>query len=207
MTGSIIEVAVPVELDPVAREKEMDSMSTITVIVILAVVTMTFGSMIGVFLYRSAAPKFWGPLQIPAILWITTGLLIASSFTFEAARRKLVLDDDQLGFHSLMRWTVGLAVAFLLGQVLGGFQLLHSGLVLARNPHSWFIFLFSGLHGLHIIAGLAGLGYLLLRTRERATGPKYTMRTRVVAKGVGICWHYLDFLWVVLFVLLVTWKR
>lgn len=197
----------PVELDPVAREKEMDSMSTITVIVILAVVTMTFGSMIGVFLYRSAAPKFWGPLQIPAILWITTGLLIASSFTFEAARRKLVLDDDQLGFHSLMRWTVGLAVAFLLGQVLGGFQLLHSGLVLARNPHSWFIFLFSGLHGLHIIAGLAGLGYLLLRTRERATGPKYTMRTRVVAKGVGICWHYLDFLWVVLFVLLVTWKR
>jgi heme/copper-type cytochrome/quinol oxidase subunit 3 len=33
------------------------------------------------------------------------------------------------------------------------------------------------------------------------------MHTRVVAKGVALCWHYLDFLWIVMFVLLLTWKR
>ncbi len=195
-----------IEIDPLAREKELDSLSNVTVIVILATITMTFGSIIGVFLYRSAAPKFWGHLTVPAILWITTGLLMASSFTFEQARRELAL-DDQRGFHGLMKWTLFLASLFLLGQVLGGYQLLRSGLVLAHNPHSWFIFLFSGLHGLHIIGGLIGLIYLILRTRERTTGPRYNMHTRVVAKGVAICWHYLDFLWVVMFALLVTWKR
>ena len=194
------------EIDPTAREKELNSLSNITVIVILATITMTFGSIIGVFLYRSAAPKFWGHLTLPAILWVTTGILVFSSFTFEQARRELAL-DDQRGFHRLMKWTLFLAAIFLAGQVLGGYQLMRSGLVLARNPHSWFIFLFSGLHGIHIVGGIIGLVYLILRTRERATGPKFNMQTRVVAKGVAMCWHYLDFLWIVMFVLLVTWKR
>jgi heme/copper-type cytochrome/quinol oxidase subunit 3 len=59
---------------------------------------------------------------------------------------------------------------------------------------------------LHIVAGLAGLAYLLVRTRVPASGPKYQMTTRVVAKGVSLFWHYLDFLWIVLFVLLLTWR-
>jgi heme/copper-type cytochrome/quinol oxidase subunit 3 len=91
--------------------------------------------------------------------------------------------------------------------VAAWFQVLHSGIVLARNPHSWFIFLFSGLHGVHILLGLGGLVSLLFRTRESASGPKYRMKTRAFAKGVSIFWHYLDFLWLVLFTLLLTWRR
>jgi len=78
--------------------------------------------------------------------------------------------------------------------------------ILAGNPHSWFIFLFTGLHGLHIAVGLAGLAYLLVRTREPASGPKYQMQTRAVTSGVSVFWHYLDFMWVLLFVLLLCWR-
>jgi len=60
---------------------------------------------------------------------------------------------------------------------------------------------------MHIVAGLGGLIYLLVRTRVPASGPKYQMTTRVVASGVAVFWHYLDFLWVVLFVLLLTWRQ
>ena len=193
-------------IDPVAREKELNSLSNITVVVILLAVTMTFGAIIGVFLYRSASPKFWGHLQVPPVLWLTTLLLLGSSVTFELARRFL-RRNDQPGFHRMMQWTLGLALAFLAGQILGWFQFLRSGVTLAYNPHSWFIFLFTGLHGMHILAGLIGLTYLILRTREPASGPKYQMQTRVAAKGVSLCWHYLDFLWVVMFALLLTWKR
>lgn len=189
----------------VAREREMDSLSLVTVIVVLATVTMTFGAMIAVFLYRSQAPQFWGHLTIPLVLWLDTVILLISSVTFEKARQ-LLSQNDQLGFHQLLSWTICLAVVFLLGQVAAGLQILHSGVVLSKNPHSWFIFLFSGLHGVHIIAGLIGLGYLFLRTREPASGPKYQMTTRVVAKGVSICWHYLDFLWLLMFALLLLWK-
>jgi cytochrome c oxidase subunit 3 len=172
----------------------------------MAIVTMTFGAMIGVFFYRSAAPKFWGHLNVPYLLWLTTALLLATSFTFEKARN-LLAAGDQLGFNRGMKITTALALLFLAGQIGAWFQLMGSGIRLANNPHSWFLFLFSGLHGIHILVGLAGLGYLLVRTREKVGGPKYQMYTRVVARGVAIFWHYLDFLWLLMFTLLLLWKQ
>lgn len=188
------------------KERELNSLSLLTAVVVLATVTMTFGAMIAVFIVRSRAPLFWGHLEIPSVLWATTGVLIASSVTFEAARRNLAR-NDQRRFFKLLAWTAGLGLLFLAGQLTAWLQILHSGVMLVNNPHSWFIFLFTGLHGLHIVLGLAGLAYLLLRTRVPASGPKYQMNTRVIANGVCVFWHYLDFVWVVLFALLVTWRR
>ena len=175
-------------------------------IVALATVTMTFGALIAVFFLRASKNLYWGHLQIPPVLWATTVILLASSVTLEIARRHLQ-QDDRAGFFRLTSWTTGLAVLFLVGQLMAWFEILHSGVILARNPHSWFVFLFSGLHGLHILLGLGGLVYLLVRTHEAASGPKYQMKTRAIATGVSIFWHYLDFLWIVLFTLLLTWRR
>ena len=196
----------PSPTDTITRERELNSLSVFTVTIVLATVTMTFGAMIAVFLIRSQAPLFWGRISLPGILWATTAVLLASSATFEAARHRL-RRNDQRGFFHLMVWTTALGLLFLIGQIAAWLQILHSGLILARNPHSWFIFLFTGLHGLHILVGLAGLVYLSIRTREPASGPKYQMSTRAVANGVSIFWHYLDFLWIVLFTLLLTWRR
>lgn len=193
-------------IEAASRERELNSMSVFTVVVALATVTMTFGALIAVFFIRAEKTLYWGHLQIPRVLWGTTALLMASSITLEAARRHL-RRDDRAGFFKLTAWTTALAVLFLAGQLAAWFEILHSGIVLARNPHSWFIFLFSGLHGAHIVLGLAGLVYLLSRTREAASGPKYQMKTRAIATGVSIFWHYLDFLWLVLFTLLLTWRR
>ena len=180
-------------------------MSIFTVIVVLATVTMTFGAMIAVFFVRSLHEQFWGHIHLPPLLWITTGLLLASSVLFEMARRRLMRNDQQ-GFFRLLSWTTALGGLFLIGQVAAWVEILHSGVILAQNPHSWFIFIFTGLHGLHIVAGLGGLIYLLVRTKEPASGPKYQMQTLAVASGVGIFWHYLDFMWVVLFALLLLWR-
>jgi cytochrome c oxidase subunit 3 len=188
------------------RERDLNSLSLLTAAVVLAIVTMTFGAMITVFLFRSQGDSFWGHIAIPWVLWLSTAVLIASSLTLEVARRKLAARDQQTAYQSLAR-TCGLALAFLACQVTAWLQVLHSGIPLAGNPHSWFIFLFTALHGLHILVGLGGLVYLLLRTREPASGPKYQMKTRVVANGVSLYWHYLDFLWIVLFALLLIWRR
>ena len=187
------------------RERELTSLSLFTVVVVLATVTMTFGAIIAVFIVRSGSQQFWGHIRIPGVLWATTTTLLASSIFFEAARRRLA-HNDQRGFFRLTGWTTLLGVLFLAGQVAAWLQILGSGVVLAENPHSWFIFLFTGLHGLHIVAGLAGLGYLLVRTREPASGPKYQMQTRAVASGVAVFWHYLDFMWLLLFGLLLFWR-
>lgn len=196
----------PTATEIVTKERELNSLSVLTVIVVLATVTMTFGAMITVFIVRSLGPKFWGQLKFPPILWATTAVLLISSAIFEVARHRL-RNGDQAGFFKLAACTAALGVLFLCGQISAWFQIMSSGVVLANNPHSWFIFLFTGLHGLHIVLGLIGLSWLLFRTRRPAGGRKYQMNTRVVANGVAIFWHYLDFIWIVLFVLLLTWHR
>jgi cytochrome c oxidase subunit III len=191
---------------PAARESDLNSLSTLTAVVVLATVTMTFGAMIAVFVIRSQVPAFWGRLEIPKVLWLTTAALLGSSATLQTARKALTQNEQEKAFR-MLAWTTGLGFFFLLGQAAAWIQVLHSGINLQRNPHSWFIFLFTGLHGLHIVLGLGGLAYLLIRTREQVSGPKYQMKTRVVTRGVSLFWHYLDFLWLVLFGLLLIWRR
>ena len=191
--------------ETVTRGKELNSLSLFTVLVLLVAVTMTFGALIAVFVIRSGSEQFWGHIRVPVTLWITTAILLASSVTFEAARRKLAHSDQQ-AFFQLTAWTTALGTCFLIGQIVAWFQILGTGIKLAGNPHSWFIFLFTGLHGLHIVVGLAALIYLLFRTKRRPTGPKYQMSTRAVANGAAVFWHYLDFMWIVLFALLLLWR-
>jgi cytochrome c oxidase subunit III len=188
------------------KERDLNALYQLGILVTLAVVTTTFGSLIFAFVYRSAVPQNWSHIELPQTLWVSTVLLLVSSAMVEVGRRRLK-QGDQRGFNRAIWWATGFGFLFLLAQLTAWFQILRTGVMLERNPHSSFIFIFSGMHGVHILIGLAGLFYLLRRTREPASGPKYQMTTRVWANAVSAFWHYLDFVWIVLFTVLLTWKR
>jgi cytochrome c oxidase subunit 3 len=190
----------------VARERDLNSLYVLTVTVVLAVVTMTFGALILVFLFRSRVSLNWNHVVLPGILWFSTMVLLASSAVCEIARHRL-REQNERAFFRLIAVTMGLAVVFLASQTTAWVQMLRRGIFMDRNPHPGFFFIFSGLHALHILVGIAGFVWLLVRTREPASGPRYQIKTRVVANAVSIFWHYLDLLWVVLFVLLLTWGQ
>ena len=192
--------------DMVARERNLKSLSNITLIVTLTGVSMTFGALIVVFMMRALREQFWTHIQLPGILWFSTLILLSSSVLFHLSMNRLKTGESE-AFHRLITWTIGAGAVFLLSQVIAGIQILRSGVILDNNPHSWFIFLFSGLHGLHIVAGLIGLGVLWHRTRERVTGPRYQLGTRTAAHAVGVFWHYMDVMWIILFGLLIFWRR
>jgi cytochrome c oxidase subunit 3 len=194
-------------VDPVIqkRERELNGLYSVALIATLAFVTVTFAALILIFVLRSRNAFNWTHILLPPLLWVDTLLLIASSVTFSIGHRKLRV-NDQLAFYHWVRYTAVLGLLFLAGQVLVWWQILASGQLVRNNPHSSFFFIFSGMHGVHILAGLAGLGALLYRTHEPASGPKWQMHTRVLANAVAIFWHYLDGLWVVLFALLLLVK-
>jgi cytochrome c oxidase subunit 3 len=194
-------------VDPVIqkRERELNGLYSVALIATLAFVTVTFAALILIFVLRSRNAFNWTHILLPPLLWVDTLLLIASSVTFSIGHRKLRA-NDQLAFYHWVRYTAVLGLLFLAGQVLVWWQILASGQLVRNNPHSSFFFIFSGMHGVHILAGLAGLGALLYRTHEPASGPKWQMHTRVLANAVAIFWHYLDGLWVVLFALLLLVK-
>jgi cytochrome c oxidase subunit III len=187
-------------------DRELGSLYKLGVLIVLAIVTMTFAVPVLAFILRSQVSSNWSHLQLPLVLWFSSTVLILSSVTLEMARRRL-LDDDQRSFHKLAVRAAWLGVLFLAGQLTAWFQLLSSGVVLERNPHSAFLFFFSGLHGTHILLGLAGLFYLVRRSRFEPPSLKYEVATRAWVTSVSLFWHYLDFLWLFLFALLIFWKR
>jgi cytochrome c oxidase subunit 3 len=188
------------------RERQLNGLYAMGLVATLAFVTVTFTALILVFFLRSRVAMNWTHILLPPVLWFDTAVLVASSIVYEVGHRKLKV-NDQRGFYVWTRYAALLGTLFLAGQLVAWWQILASGQLVRNNPHSSFFFIFSGIHAAHILVGLAGLGTLLYRTHEPASGPRWQMNTRVFANAVAIFWHYLDAMWVILFVLLLAVKR
>jgi cytochrome c oxidase subunit III len=171
--------------------------------VLLAAVLMMFTALSSAYIVRAASAPDWRPLTMPRILWLSTTLLVISSATIEAARRSL----RRLSNNAYVRWlsvTASLGAAFLISQLLAWRQLSRQGIYLASNPHSSFFYLLTATHGLHLLGGLFGLSYLLVR-KERPAGLAEAKRA-AMADAAATYWHFMDGLWIYLFVLLFVWR-
>ncbi len=69
-----------------------------------------------------------------------------------------------------------------------------------RNVHLFFgiYFVMTGLHALHVIVGMALIGYVLFRSLRGDFGPRYFTPVDIV----GLYWHLVDLIWIFLFPLL-----
>jgi len=163
----------------------------------LAIVSITvfFMALVCVFILRRHSTD-WVPARLPAILWVNTLVLLASSGTLELARRHLEIGEERR-FRGLWILTTGLGFLFVAGQVLAWRQLVSQGIFIGSNAASSFFYIFTGLHGLHLLGGLAALCYVLLRNFSRAR-----ISQSVAAEIVGHYWHFMDGLWVFLLILL-----
>jgi cytochrome c oxidase subunit III len=173
--------------------------------VMLASIAMLFTALSSAYIVRAAASTDWKPLAMPKVLWLSTALLVLSSVTLEAARRNLkaLLNSDYVRWLAL---TAALGLGFLASQLLAWRQLVRQGVFLATNPHSSFFYLLTAIHGLHLAGGLLALVYLLLRTRTKRDDKIAEARRQAAAAAVGIYWHFMDGLWIYLFLLLFLWR-
>ena len=171
----------------------------------IASIVMLFTALISSYIVRSASGNDWVPIGMPKVLWLSTSLILVSSVTMEISRRSLKALNDA-GYGRWLIATVVLGLAFLGSQLIAWRQLARQGVYIATNPHSSFFYLFTAAHGLHLLGGLVALSYLVLRTtrkRDTAEGE----RRRVGAAGAAtIYWHFMDGLWIGLFLLLFFWR-
>jgi len=174
----------------------------------LASVAMMFTSLSSAYIVRSASSNDWTPLPMPRMLLVSTAVILGSSFTLEAARRKL-----RAGLNALyQRWlfvTVVLGLAFLAAQLVAWRQLARQGIYLASNTHSSFFYLMTGAHGVHLIGGLLGLLFLWLRwrhPRRELSEETFIAKRKAATDAVTIYWHFMDALWIYLFLLLFLWR-
>jgi cytochrome c oxidase subunit 3 len=168
-------------------------------------ILMLFVALASAYIVRSASSDDWRRIAMPRILWLSTVLLVVSSITIELARRSLKSKNES-GYSLWLMNTVGLGVAFVGSQLLAWRQLVRQGAYLASNPYNSFFYLFTGAHGLHVLGGLCALGYLVIRTRGARRSVDAELRRIGAADAVTIYWHFMDVLWIALFMLLMLWK-
>src|SRR5580692_6368868 len=183
------------------RGPQMPSSRRYTTAIVIGIVSiiMFFMAMASAYLYLRAKSG-WVPLHLPWIIWMNTAILLLSSGAMELARRRLAL-ADVAQFRRLWSVATGLGVIFLVGQLAAWRQFVLAGFYVSTNQGSSFFYIFTGLHGLHLVGGICALLYVAFRKFERAKV------SRVVAAEVAsYYWHFMDGLWIFLLALLYLGK-
>jgi len=171
--------------------------------VALAAITMGFASLTSAMVVRQGTGLDWRHLTLPPILYLNTVLLLASSLTLEIARRRIAGYarglDRRLAIP--MGWllaTLALGLLFVAGQYAAWLRLKAAGLYLATNPNSSFFYLFTGVHAVHVLGGLAGLVYVLSKLHR-------SILRRSTLAAAAQYWHFMGLLW--LYLLSLLWLK
>jgi cytochrome c oxidase subunit III len=171
----------------------------------MAAITMTFVAFTSAMIVREGASTDWRHFTLPRVLYLNTLLLLASSVTLELARKRVT--EFAHGVHRLrsaaLLWlwlTMGLGLLFVAGQSAAWAQLRSEGVYMASNPSSSFFYLFTVVHALHVLGGLAGLTLAIWRFSR----PVPTLRVSTLST-VSYYWHFMGVLWI--YLLLLLWTR
>ncbi len=162
----------------------------------IVTVVMIFAAMTSAYIVRQSEGN-WLEFDLPQSFWLTSGIILLSSATmhwaYVSAKR-----DNLKSLRIAMIATTLLGVAFLIGQYLAWGDLVAMDVYFVGNPGGSFVYVLSGLHAAHLIGGVVFLLITLVNV----------LRYRVHAKSmdqIEMCatyWHFLDGLWLYLFVFL-----
>ena len=142
----------------------------------------------------------WRSLSEPWLLWVNTIILIFTSFVFH--KTKVLSDKNEFEKAKNYLLIVGfLTFAFITGQLLVWQYYVNLGQYASTNPANAFFYLFTALHGIHVLGGLFFWG--------RATTKLFTKNFSVlkIKQAIELCaiyWHFLLIVWFILFGLMIA---
>jgi cytochrome c oxidase subunit III len=196
---------VPADGNPRAVHDQSSEPARTGIWVGLAAITMSFAAFTSALLVRQSTANDWRPLTIPPIVFFNTIVLLASSVTLEAARKRIAdfMRNRAIGRKVPLFWlgaTLALGLVFVAGQYAAWLQLRAEGLYLATNPNSSFFYVLTAMHALHVLGGLGGL----LRVINKLRQPTLLLR-RSTMDATSYYWHFMGILW--LYVLMVVWIK
>jgi cytochrome c oxidase subunit III len=184
-------------------------------------IAMIFISFTSAYVVRQGLPTLdprtdvllhdWFPVPLPRLLLINTGVLLISTFTMELARRQAArkaavaqlaavpgVSADANEKISWLAFTAALGLIFLALQWIVWRELAASGFYVSSSPSSSFVYLLTGMHGVHLFGGVValltvGFGSVLRRPADSQF---------IVVDVTGWYWHFMAWLWVYILCLL-----
>lgn len=174
--------------------------------IVLLVILMTFAGLIATYAFIALnKSQEWRPFDLPFQVFISTLFILASSVTFEFAKQSINA-GNQKNFWTWLMATTGLGAAFISSQLFVWIELARKGVYVASNPYAGFFYILTIAHALHIVAGIIALGYLVLRSSKPTQNQENLLKRKTAAGVVGLFWHSMDGLWLILLALLAFLK-
>ncbi len=166
----------------------------------MASVMMLFMALTSAYIVRQAEGN-WIYFELPSLFYTTSVIIVLSSVTLQWAF--FAAKKDQTGTVKIMlSITSVLGVAFLVGQFFGWKQLVGNSIYLVGNPSGSFLYILTGLHGLHIISAII---FLLIMLNASFKG-KVHSGNMVKTEMCTTYWHFLGGLWLYLFIFLLLYR-
>jgi cytochrome c oxidase subunit 3 len=162
-------------------------------------IVMMFAAMTSAYIVRRSEGN-WLIVNIPIEFYISTIIILLSSLSMHFAYISAKKDNFQPLKYSLLTTSV-LGVLFILTQYMGWQKLVEQGVLfggIMSNPGGSFVYVLTGLHVFHLFTGIVFLFVVLIAAF------KYKVHSKNLSL-IEMCstyWHFLDGLWVYLFVFL-----
>lgn len=128
---------------------------------------------------------------------ISSFVLLMSSLTMVLAHSALAR-DDQAQTRTWLFATGALGMVFVAGQFFEFTEFILEGLKLNTNPAASAFYMLTGFHGVHVVIGVLML--LVLGGKSLRAG-RLSEREGFNVELVGLYWHFVDIIWIVIFVL------
>ncbi len=161
--------------------------------------TMMFAGWISAYMVRQGQGR-WEHVHLPLPFYVSTALILAGSATIYLAVRAFK-KHDFAKYKMLLTTTVVLGVSFLISQYLGFSEMYNQmGITLnGNNAAGEFTYVIPFIHGVHVLGGIIALLIVYLSTTLR--------RRKRIYSGTGIelvaiYWHFVDALWLYIFIFL-----
>ena len=168
--------------------------------VFLVTEVMFFGGLfLAYIVYRTMYPEAWvaGSNHLNVYMGgLNTAVLICSSLTMVLAVAAAQKRDDR-GTTLWLTVTGLLGATFVGGQVYEFTAFVKEGLGYTTNIFSSAFYTLTGFHGVHVSVGVI----LLLSTMGIIRKNRITGNKAEVVEMVGLYWHFVDIVWIVIFTL------
>jgi cytochrome c oxidase subunit 3 len=168
-------------------------------IVFLVAEGMIFMGLFMAYLTFRAVSPSWPPEGTPELELllpgINTAILISSSFVIHNADTAIKKNDVK-GLRIWFALTALMGATFLAGQL---YEYSHLEFGLTTNIFASTFYVLTGFHGLHVCVGLVAILAVLWRS---LTKDHYDSQHHFGVEAAEIYWHFVDVVWIVLFLLL-----
>lgn len=157
---------------------------------------MLFAALTSAYIVRQAEGN-WLDFELPNLFLISTLIIIVSSITMHWAYVSAKKDNLETT-RTAMIITSLLGLAFITVQYMGWGALVDQDVYFVGNPSGSFLYVLTGLHAVHIIAGIIFLLIILIASFKYEVHSK---NMNLMEMGATF-WHFLGGLWLYLFMFL-----